>query len=1187
MVMFLLSCTGIAAKDISSNFENKDKLEEQVNIIGTNKISITNNATIISNEEVDNNNSGNGISGYSNSKAINVGVILNKGKIEAKASNIDLNNNNKGNGIGMYSNQTAGVSTINNTGNIAGKVTSVSGENVNAGNGIGIYSFKSASSIGNLNNSGIIMGSNSAIVVDTPGFMNETGIINNYGILLGKTPVLVTNKTVDINNLGLMTTIDDNGEVTKIENGNQTSQNIEYRDVSYTVINRKVNTDGKSTETISAISLNGQNSNLILNGINNTLTVDKELTLDNSIINAYKTAIKVTGQNIFTGNDVTINGGGLDGQTAVITGDDSANTVKLTGNSIINGNINLGGGRDLLVFGNEDRTSYSGITTYSTNNSTINITGNIKDAETINVNQEVVFGENSKVTGTDTINIGTGGSLGLTLKVDGDKSSHALTGNNVTINGNDSATGDILLITNGIGNGTTVDMTGIKLENISLGLNNILYKAESVGDGSSLKIDFKGSLEDMVTDDSDDNNSSDVDSGDGSGDSTSSDVDSGDGSGDSTSSDVDSGDGLGDSTSSDTDSDNGSVENKPSDIDSNNKKLEEILKVANGIKYEDLNQIVLSMGSEDINELSKLIGAESTLKKSDTQKEYLVKYLAEIYAASPYSLSSELSRKSADMFENIVVGKDLKPELNNWAIYGGLTHVDGGLKDSYYGIDDQIYTTNAYGVDTESKITGTYVMGEYGLSSDFTTGVIFGVNQGESKLSNGSKVNGDNIYLGAFAKKYLGNLRLLAGVGYQYGDFEADRYSLGADKIRHYDSKYNDKTFDLYADMKYTYQLAENLYLEPNVGISYINVEQDSAKESGNLGMTTSSKDFNYTNLKAGVDVRKDIVTTNMKHSISTGVFYERMLAGNGEEKLEARFNSSEKTMKLLVNEKNKDKLGIRTKYEVALQNGVTFDVKGASYIGNYSSSKYESDKFREYEQRIITHGFTYETVEEQKTGHTLYDGKAFIYGKSNIAYDGDYSGKIENYSLHSYSKLYNDNGYFVKRVFGVNYLDGSINSGDYESYAGNMGTGFGMDRDLKYMKLTTGVDLTLYYLPKTSYTLEDRHNDEYRVTSNKEIIFEINPEVRAETEFWLSKLRVNTYGTLSYEFNKYLLNNAPKMDIHDISTTSGVAERGTVTKIGTDIKIENIGVGLELKYFSGAESSEKVTGTVKASYKF
>lgn len=123
--------------------------------------------------------------------------------------------------------------------------------------------------------------------------------------------------------------------------------------------------------------------------------------------------------------------------------------------------------------------------------------------------------------------------------------------------------------------------------------------------------------------------------------------------------------------------------------------------------------------------------------------------------------------------------------------------------------------------------------------------------------------------------------------------------------------------------------------------------------------------------------------------------------------------------------------------------------------------------------------------------------------------------------------------------------------------------------------------------LTEVSYSLEDRHNDEYRVTSNREIIFEINPEVRAETEFLLQKMRINTYGTVSYEMNKYLLNNAPKMDIHDISTTSGVAERGAVTKIGTDIKIQNIGLGLELKYFSGEYNAEKVTGTVKASYKF
>lgn len=260
---------------------------------------------------------------------------------------------------------------------------------------------------------------------------------------------------------------------------------------------------------------------------------------------------------------------------------------------------------------------------------------------------------------------------------------------------------------------------------------------------------------------------------------------------------------------------------------------------------------------------------------------------------------------------------------------------------------------------------------------------------------------------------------------------------------------------------------------------------------------------------------------------------------------------------------------------------------EGVTYIGNYSDSKYESDKFREYSQKIITHGFTYETMEEQSSGHTLYDGKAFIYGKSNVGYDGDFSGEMENYSAHSYSKLYNDKGYFIKRVLGINYLDSSINSSNFETYTGNFGTGFGLDRDLKYLKLTTGIDLMFYYLPEVNYSLRDRHNDEYKVTSNRELIFEINPEIRAETELLFRNLRINTYGTLSYEMNKYLFNNEPEMDIHDISTTSGVAERGAVTKIGTDLQIQNVGLGLELKYFSGKYNSEKVTGTIKASYRF
>lgn len=83
MVMFLLSCTGIAAKDISSNFENKDTevLNEQVNIIAGADINITNSGTISVIAESKEENNRNGIATYLTAKGINIGNIKNSGKI--------------------------------------------------------------------------------------------------------------------------------------------------------------------------------------------------------------------------------------------------------------------------------------------------------------------------------------------------------------------------------------------------------------------------------------------------------------------------------------------------------------------------------------------------------------------------------------------------------------------------------------------------------------------------------------------------------------------------------------------------------------------------------------------------------------------------------------------------------------------------------------------------------------------------------------------------------------------------------------------------------------------------------------------------------------------------------------------------------------------------------------------------
>ncbi|MDY3236934.1 MAG: hypothetical protein SOW37_02210, partial [Fusobacterium perfoetens] len=71
---------------------------------------------------------------------------------------------------------------------------------------------------------------------------------------------------------------------------------------------------------------------------------------------------------------------------------------------------------------------------------------------------------------------------------------------------------------------------------------------------------------------------------------------------------------------------------------------------------------------------------EFTDTSSEKYGEFL-KYLNDIYAGTPYSYSTEISRKTLTMFDEIAISKDLNPDLKSWAIYGGLTHIDGGNKN--------------------------------------------------------------------------------------------------------------------------------------------------------------------------------------------------------------------------------------------------------------------------------------------------------------------------------------------------------------------------------------------------------------------------------------------------------------------------------------------------------------------------
>ena len=793
-------------------------------------------------------------------------TFINKGEICSYGANYS--------GNGMYLSSSS-ITNFINLGSIKGKSNN-EGKSY-TGNGI----YLSSSKIENFTNIGIVNGKIGQNISEGykagNGIFNNQGIdvkFSNFGIIAGEVKAIHTDNVLG-ENLGLL--IDGAGktdDTLKIVAGE--SQKItsgEY--VGYEIKNTFTKGEYKYSDIASKennIILSNDSNKLIINGYSKGLKVKNDLTLSNSIVNSYTTAINIDGGN-FTGDNIVINGG-IDETSATIKGSDSTDNLTLKGNSIINGNIDLGAGDDNLTIsdsvqingdlfggvGEKDTLLFNtnGASTFNNGvDNNINIFNKVEGFENINVATDVTLFESAEVTGADSITIQENGNL--ILRIDGTEKDgegnvvgHALSGNTGVIS---SEGGKLLLVLNGVGEGETIDFGNNKLDSS--------IKGNEIGYTSGITLDTTSLLHSLAKVE-------------------------------------------GNTVIVNT------LENLPTDF------------MPASIDYSKLNSIYQSMRITDqvkefdVTDDKKLSGFTS--------------YLNDIYTGNPYSFSSELSRKSVNMFSDVVMGRDLHPEVNKWAIYGGLTHIDGGTKDTYFGKGYYTYDIGSKDIDVDSKITGMYAQGEYGVNETLNLGVIFGGNQSESEINNSSKVEGDSFYLGAYAKKYLGNLRLLAGVGYQYGDYEADRVAVGYEGItttRTFDSNYNDNTFNIYAQAKYSNKLAENLYLEPSVALDYTYVNQEGASENGVLAIETDSKDFNYTTAKFGVDLRKDIPTTTATHSLVAGAYYNRMLDGYEEENITGRFVGGS-DFDILVSPSNKHEVGLRAKYEVELNNGVTFDVKGS-----------------------------------------------------------------------------------------------------------------------------------------------------------------------------------------------------------------------------------------------------------------
>ena len=950
--------TSIIGTNISGNGNGvvaTGNLESLINITNSGIISgnasITENASITGNTSIIGTNiSGNGNGVVATGNLESLINITNSGIISGNASIIGKDINSNGNGVVI----TINLESLTNTGVISGGIIYPLLEE---GNSIHILDMSGNGIVreyinNNIVNNGIIKGSTSAIAAQSiSGSVINNGILagreifsNSYEIHMFET----TNSILQEINLNTITptTEINNGIYVKLESetserndGNATG-NVKVDSSGNPIIEEiEIGTGGKVTledgsektiingsttgeKTISETILNKESddkmdiylsssnldttSNVIINGTGiekGALVVDSETTLTDSIVNGYNTGVYLE-QGKFTAINTTINGGGLKNDVAVLKGDENGNIVEILGTSVINGKVELGAGEDNLTIGNSvqingdldggigEDTLKLGDKELAKTESNLNIYHNINDFENIVVEGDTTLYETSSITGTTNIEIKSGTQVNLRVDSsvqdsDGTYKTHTLFNstsdqliikgdkdkiteedfnedNNFVVEENESEEGydkvSILnLVTNGLGREAIIDLGNVKIE------DTVWVKTDSVINQAT-----KNETEDGTT----------------------------------------------------------ITIEAEKDLFSINKEF------AEEKYYLELNEIykgIHSSNDDNFNALNSIItGTLTNTNKGDyttiTDKQQmatLLAYLKQIYTEAPYSFSAGASRKSMNVFGDIVKENNFKAKDGEIITYGGLTHNNGEGTDKYYGKNYHGFDIGSADTKVDSKMTGAYGQIEKGISDSTAVGLMLGGNNNKVDIAT-SDLKGNSAYLGGYVKHDKGAFRGIAGIGIQYSDWDSHRNTMSDS----YKENYSDRGLNIYAEGKYTKELTEGLFLEPKVGVSYDYIKQESINESKDkaLALEVDGKDFDTLSGNVGLDLRKEIVTEKGKHNLTAGVNYTRILSGADEDNLTGNFGGN--SFDILVPQKTKDNVSVGIKYDIELETGVMLGAK-------------------------------------------------------------------------------------------------------------------------------------------------------------------------------------------------------------------------------------------------------------------
>ena len=258
-------------------------------------------------------------------------------------------------------------------------------------------------------------------------------------------------------------------------------------------------------------------------------------------------------------------------------------------------------------------------------------------------------------------------------------------------------------------------------------------------------------------------------------------------------------------------------------------------------KYSEIYEEMLENASSN-EEILNVLNNSSASEIADTINSKGA--LGDTLATTGYKITRDITNS----FMSAVNEWDKKANKGEW------------LANAKYISSDVEYdgANNVKGYD--SDINSMVGMIEYGVSENTSYGIALGGGDTEVDVKGAGTLEGDNYYIGAYAKYSVNGFDLVGNLGYTISDLDVDGKG-SADS----------SAVTLGGYIKRDIALTETVRLEPNFAFTYDYIMQDNAE--GN-GVKVDNKDIHVFEATAGVNIVKGFNIEKGVLELKTGVKY-------------------------------------------------------------------------------------------------------------------------------------------------------------------------------------------------------------------------------------------------------------------------------------------------------------------------